>query len=288
MFSASSSYPKDRVLLDLLREDLMLTGAKQSCDRKGQCGACTVIVNGKTVRSCLTKVGNLEGAEVITVEGLGTPANPHLIQEAFVMAGAIQCGFCTPGMILATKVLLDNTPDPSREEIKNGLRHNLCRCTGYSKIFEAVELAGRFLRGEVTPSSLAAEISTEHIGVSHTRPWSMLKACGLAEFSADIAMPGALEIAVVRSPHHRAVLKGIDFGDAQKMPGVVGIMTALDINGSNSMGFGNDQPVLCSDNLPVLGAPVAVVAARTKKEALVCSRSGQARLRGIAGCPQFP
>ena len=90
-----------RVLLDLLREDLKLTGAKQSCDRKGQCGACTVIVNNKAVRSCLTKVIDLDGAEVITVEGLGTPQNPHLIQEAFVLSGAIQCGFCTPGMMMA-------------------------------------------------------------------------------------------------------------------------------------------------------------------------------------------
>ena len=89
----------DAILLDLLRKDLRLTGAKQSCDRKGQCGACTVIVNGKAVRSCLTKVTELDRAEVITIEGLGTPKNPHLIQEAFVLAGAIQCGFCTPGMI---------------------------------------------------------------------------------------------------------------------------------------------------------------------------------------------
>ena len=86
-----------RVLLDLLREDLHLVGAKQSCDRKGQCGACTVIVNKKAVLSCLTKVADLDGADVISVEGLGTPDNPHLIQEAFVLAGAIQCGFCTPG-----------------------------------------------------------------------------------------------------------------------------------------------------------------------------------------------
>lgn len=263
--------PEDRVLLDLLREDLMLTGAKQSCDRKGQCGACTVIVNGKTVRACLKKVTALEGAEVITVEGLGTPANPHLIQEAFVAAGAIQCGFCTPGMILATKVLLDNNPNPSREEIKYGLRHNLCRCTGYAKIFEAVELAVRFLHGECSPAEVRSTVDDNPMGVSHSRPWSMMKACGLAEFSADIAMPEALEIAVVRSPHHRARLKGIDLAEAQKMPGVVGIMTAADIKGANSMGFGNDQPLLCTENLPVLGAAVAIVAARTKKEALAAA-----------------
>ena len=98
---------EDRVLLDVLREDLGLTGTKQSCDRKGQCGACTVIVDGRAVRSCLTKVIDLQGSEVITVEGLGTPDNPHLLQDAFVLAGAVQCGYCIPGMIMAAKALLD-------------------------------------------------------------------------------------------------------------------------------------------------------------------------------------
>ncbi len=133
----------DLCLLDFLRDGLHLTGAKQSCDKKGQCGACMVIVDGKAVRSCLSKVAKLDGADVITVEGLGTPANPHLIQEAFVLSGAIQCGFCTPGMIMAAKVLLDETLDPTDEQIKKALRHNLCRCTGYVKIIEAVRLAGQ-------------------------------------------------------------------------------------------------------------------------------------------------
>ena len=121
---------KDLALIDLLRKDLRLTGAKQSCDRKGQCGACTVIANEKAVRSCLTRVVDMDGAEVITIEGLGTPENPHLIQEAFVLAGAIQCGFCTPGMILAAKALLDKDTNPTVDDIKKALRRNLCRCTG--------------------------------------------------------------------------------------------------------------------------------------------------------------
>jgi aldehyde oxidoreductase len=141
----------DMVLIDLLREDLHLTGTKQSCDRKGQCGACTVIVDGKAVRSCLRKVKDLDGADVITVEGLGTPDNPHLIQEAFVLSGAIQCGFCTPGMIMATKALLDANSSPTTADIKKALSHNLCRCTGYKKIIDAVNLSARFLRGETTP-----------------------------------------------------------------------------------------------------------------------------------------
>jgi aldehyde oxidoreductase len=138
----------ETVLLELLRDDLHLTGTKQSCDRKGQCGACTVIVNGKATRSCLKKVVDLEDAEVITVEGLGTPENPHLIQEAYVLTGAIQCGYCTPGMIMATKALLDNNPNPTLDDIKKALAHNLCRCTGYKKIVDAVMLAGKFIRGE--------------------------------------------------------------------------------------------------------------------------------------------
>ena len=180
----------DRVLLDLLREDLHLVGAKQSCDRKGQCGACTVIVNKKAVLSCLTKVADLEGADIITVEGLGTPDNPHLVQEAFVLAGAVQCGFCTPGMIMATKALLDRDPDPDKETIKKALARNLCRCTGYVKIFDAVNLAAKFLRGETTPDAVRPVADAGMIGVSHPRPSAMIKACGLAEFSADIKLQG--------------------------------------------------------------------------------------------------
>jgi aldehyde oxidoreductase len=264
---------EDMVLLDLLREELKLTGTKQGCDRKGQCGACTVIVNDKTVLSCLTKVANLDGAEVITVEGLGTPDNPHLIQEAFVLSGAIQCGFCTPGLIMATKVLLDRNPKPTREEIRIALRNHLCRCTGYGKIIEAVELAARFLRGETTPDKVRPDPKGKQIGVSHPRPWSMLKACGLAPFAADIVLPGALELAVVASPHHNARIKKIDTSKAEKMPGVAGVMTAKDIKGTNALG--KDKKVLFGegDVAPLLGAHIAIVAADTRKEALAAAEA---------------
>jgi aldehyde oxidoreductase len=262
----------DRRLIDLLRQDLRLTGAKQSCDRKGQCGACTVIVNGNATRSCLAKVADLQGAEVITVEGLGTPENPHLIQEAFVLSGAIQCGYCTPGMIMATKALLDKNSRPTEEEIKRALRRNLCRCTGYVKIIDAVNLAGRFLRGEVTPDQVRPDPSKGVIGVSLPRPTAMLKACGLAEFTADIHVDGALELAVVRSPYDHARMKSIDASATEGMPGVAGVMTARDIRGTNCLKHATDDKlVLCDGEIHVMGDAVALVAAETKAQALAAA-----------------
>ena len=260
------------ILLDVLRDRFRLTGAKQSCDRKGQCGACTVIVNGKATRSCLTKMARLDGADIITIEGLGTPANPHLIQEAFVLAGAVQCGFCIPGMIMATKALLDTNPDPSTDEIRHALRHNLCRCTGYVKIVEAVKLAGAFLRGETTPDALRPDPDGAKIGVSHPRPSAYIKACGVAEFTADIELPGALELAAVHSPFAHAAIRGIDTAAAAAMPGVAGVLTAADIRGSNRHNYMvADRPVLCEDRVRYLGDPVAVVAAETREQALAAA-----------------
>jgi aldehyde oxidoreductase len=258
----------EQVLLDLLRRDLGLTGTKQSCDRKGQCGACTVIINKKAVRSCLKKVVDLDGAEVITVEGLGTPDNPHLIQEAFVLAGAIQCGYCTPGMIMAAKALLDQNPDPDLPAIKKALARNLCRCTGYTKIIDAVRLAGRFIRGETTPEAVRLSLKPDMIGESHPRPSAMLKACGLAEFGADIKLENAVELAVVHSTEFHAIIKSIDTSAASTMPGVLGIMTADDIKGTNRLKLIEpDRPLLCEDKVRTLGDPVAIVGAETREQA---------------------
>ena len=260
--------PREKALLDLLRDDLDLTGAKQSCDRKGQCGACMVIVNGRAVRSCLTKVADLDGAEVITVEGLGSPDNPHLIQEAFVLAGAVQCGYCTPGMIMGAKALLDENNNPSDEEIKSALRRNLCRCTGYKTIIDAVRLAGRFLRGETTPDEIRPDPAGNLIGSSQVRPTAYIRACGEAKFTADYKVHGALELSAVRSPHTHARIVSIDTSEAEKMPGVVGAMTARDIKGTNRLKYlVDDQPVLCEDRVRLLGDAVALVVAKTKAEA---------------------
>ena len=270
------------ILLDLLREELRLTGAKQSCDRKGQCGACTVVVDGKAMRSCLARVVDLDGADIITVEGLGTPDNPHLIQEAFVLAGAIQCGFCTPGMIMAAKALLDATPDPTVEEIKHAFRRNLCRCTGYKKIIEAVQLAGRFLRGETTPAAVRPQPVQGIMGVSHPRPSAMAKACGTAYFTADYRIKGALELAVLRStvPHARIV--SIDASHAAKMPGVAGVLTAADIKGTNILKYlVADRPVLCRDKVRYIGDPILAVAADSREQAEAALETVQVQLEPL-------
>ena len=135
-------------LIDVLRNTMGLTGTKEGCG-EGECGACTVIVDGKAVNSCLYPAHEIEGKSVITIEGLHVPKYKlSKIQQAFVDHGAIQCGFCTPGMIMSVKALLDSNPNPSDEEIREALQGNLCRCTGYVQIVEAVKRVARQLKGK--------------------------------------------------------------------------------------------------------------------------------------------
>ncbi len=262
------AHGKDALLLDVIRDELGLTGAKQSCDKKGQCGTCMVLVDGRAVLSCTQKVEALDGAEVTTIEGLGTPDRPNLIQQAFVLAGAVQCGFCIPGMIVTADELLRQNPDPTRDEVKRALRRNLCRCTGYVKIIDGVQLAGRFIRGEATPADYTPALDAPLIGTSFARPSAMAKATGTAMFGADIRMPGALELAVARAPLAHAFIKAVDTSAAEQMPGVVGVMTARDIKGTNRLKYQvADRPILCDTKVRLLGDAIAIVAADSKEQA---------------------
>ena len=224
-----------RPLLDVLREDLGLTGTKQGCDHEGECGACTILLDGRPVRSCLTPVGKAAGRRVETVEGLAHPdasalgglEGLHPLQAAFIERGAVQCGYCTPGMLMAAKALLDQVPDPTGAQIVEALEGNLCRCTGYVKIVEAVRLAAARLRdlpphppssssgqalpaGDLPPNPLPAregvpgfplpsqgrgqgERSSPIIGGSMLRTDSVAKVTGAARYAEDISLPGMLQ-----------------------------------------------------------------------------------------------
>lgn len=141
----SYATPPTRTLLNVLREDLHLMGVKDACGGEGECGACTVLMNDVPVNSCLVMIGQVDGSTIETIEGLSANGEPHPIQSAFVEAGAVQCGYCTPGAVMATKALLARKPNPNDEEIQDALAGNLCRCTGYTKMIAAVHLAAQEL-----------------------------------------------------------------------------------------------------------------------------------------------
>ncbi|MBI5586581.1 MAG: molybdopterin-dependent oxidoreductase [Deltaproteobacteria bacterium] len=255
-----------RKLVEVIRRDLKLTGTKEGC-KEGHCGTCTVLLDGQAVLACKIPVIKVRGREVTTIEGLGSADRPHPLQLAFAKAGAIQCGFCTPGLILRSKALLDKNPHPGREEIKAALQPHLCRCTGYQKVFEAVELAASVLRGETGPISLQTEGGL--IGRPVPRIDALPKAAGTALYADDIAVDGCCYLKVLRSPYPHAQILEIDKTTAEQVAGVLAVFTAEDVDGTNILKMaGDDQPLLCQDKVRFIGDPVAAVAAVTEQAAL--------------------
>ncbi len=249
-------------LLDVLRERLRLTGTKNGCG-EGHCGACTVIVDGKARRACITRAARLDGSSIWTIEGLAREGHLHPVQQAFVASGAIQCGFCTPGMIMAAKALLDANPHPTRDEIRDALANNLCRCTGYVKIVAAVELAA-----DLMAAGQSAEQGVTGVGVSAIRPDAALKATGKALYAADMFFDGMLYGAVLRSAYPHARLLRVDVGEARTMPGVHAVLTADDVPGRKTHGLVvDDWPVFAWDKVRYVGDAIAAVAAESPETA---------------------
>jgi aldehyde oxidoreductase len=251
-------------LLKVIREDLKLTGTKDGCSG-GHCGACAVLMDGEVVLSCRVPVAKAQGKEITTIEGIGTLKNPHPLQLAFAKTGAIQCGFCTPGMIVRAKSILDKNLDPSRDEIKKALQPHICRCTGYQKIFEAIELAASYLRGKT--KSIELKLTGKGtIGQPVTRPDALEKATGTTLYAADIAVDGCAYIKVLRSPHHHAKIIHIDKKEAEAIPGVLTVLTAEDVKGTNILKMaGDDQPILCGNKVRFIGDPVVAVVATSEE-----------------------
>ena len=251
-----------QTLLAVLRDELGLTGTKQGCE-DGTCGTCMVTVNGAMARACRVHVDRVNGKDVLTIEGLGTPERFHPLQKAFVETGAVQCGFCTPGSIMAAKALLDRNPDPTRAQIAKALGSNLCRCTGYLSILDAVTRVADLGRGVGSPQPQACEEAEVH------RPADARdKVLGTALYAADLTMPGMLHGAVLRSPHPHADILRIDDSEARALPGVVVVVTAKDVPGLNRYGrITKDQRVLADGRVRQIGDAVAAVAATSPQTA---------------------
>jgi aldehyde oxidoreductase len=255
-------------LLDVLREDLGLTGTKQGCDHEGECGACTVLLDGQPVRACLTPVGKVAERSVCTIEGIGGDGRLTPLQDAFIEVGAVQCGYCTPGMILASHALLERETHPTREQIVEALDGNLCRCTGYTRIVAAVQLAASRLRGEDVVLPPVSEKPL--IGGDIRRLDSIGKVTGHTKYVEDIVMPGMLHAKTLRSPYPHARLVSLYVKPATALRGVVRVLTAEDIPGENGLGdYSQNDPVLTpvGGTLKMIGAPIALVIAETPDDA---------------------
>src|SRR4030043_1616201 len=205
-----------RTLLEVIRDDLQLTGTKCGCE-DGTCGACTILLNGTPVRSCLLLAAEVQGQEIVTIEGLSDGEELHPVQKAFVKYGGTQCGFCTPGMILTVKALLDRNPSPTEREIRQAISGNLCRCTGYTKIVESVMAAS----GQHAPSLQKETVLPDYsvVGKRVSRTDSVPKVKGEAKYSADLYLPGMLHAKVLRSPYAHAKILNLDTSRAEKLPG---------------------------------------------------------------------
>ncbi len=251
------------MLLDVLRDQLRLTGTKKGCGHNA-CGSCTVIVDDEAVRSCVYPALRAQGKRVQTIEGLARNGELHHLQRAFIDRGAVQCGFCTPGMIMVSKALLDRNPSPSREEIVEALARNLCRCTGYVKIIQAVEDAAG--RATATPPGEAAESGLKVVGQRMPRPDARDKVTGRAIYAADLYFDNMLHAKVLRSEHPHARILQVDTTSARAIPGVAAVLTAADVPGAKNHGLAReDWPVLAYDKVRYLGDAVAVVAAESEK-----------------------
>ena len=221
---------KNQKLLRFLRDELRLTSVKDGCS-EGACGTCTVLVDGKATRACVFTTDKMDGKTVLTVEGL-SDFEKDAYTYAFGEAGAVQCGFCIPGMIMAAKGLLDQEPDPTEEAVRRALRNNICRCTGYVKIVQGVLLAAKYLR----EGSIPREERAWTVGAHVHRVDVPEKVQGTGLYPDDVYMDGMLYASAVRSAYPRALVKAIHPEEALAMPGVAGVYTAADIPGQNKVG----------------------------------------------------
>ncbi|MFH1114362.1 MAG: molybdopterin cofactor-binding domain-containing protein [Pseudomonadota bacterium] len=292
-------------LADVVREQLGLTGTKVGCG-KGQCGACSVIMNGKLIKSCMTKMKRVQdGAEIVTIEGIGTPGNLHALQLAWTVHGGAQCGFCSPGFIVSSKALLDENTNPTREDVRNWFQknRNACRCTGYKPLVDAVMDAAKILRCEMTMADLAFKLPEDGRiwGTGYPRPSAVAKVTGTTDYGADLIakMPaGTLHLALVQATVSHAKILSIDTAEAEKMPGVEKVVTHKDVKGKNRItglitfptnkGDGWDRPILCDEKVFQFGDAMAIVCADTEANARAAAEKVKVTLEELPAYMSAP
>ena len=275
----TAAYEGRMTLLKYLRNVECMKGSKEGCST-GHCGACSVLIDGILARSCVTVLKTLAGKSVETIENLPNDTMLQVIQRSFLDAGVVQCGFCTPGMIMAAKALLCKTVNPTEEDICDGLKHNYCRCTGYVKIIEGVKLAAARLRGKDVPltavqasvlrtvthteivtgkGQIVPEIEGRFVGKSVWDVDGLAKTAGTLkycddyeadEFGEDTMLHGAFVFAPV--PHAR--INAVDYSAAESAPGVVRIVTAADVPGLNKIGTWTPDQTVSAGDTPPAGA----------------------------------
>ena len=254
---------KDQKLLGFLRETMKLTSVKNGCS-EGACGTCMILVDGKPTKACILSTAKANGKTILTLEGL-SDREKDVYSWSFVHVGAVQCGFCTPGMIISAKGLIDRNPDPTPPDVKEAIKNNICRCTGYQKIEEAILLASKIFRdGTDVPKHDFSGI----VGENYPRVDALEKALGTAEYADDIQIDGMLYGSAVRSKYPRARVLSIDVSEAKALPGVAAVITADDLPGKRFIGhLKKDQPVLVGvgEITHYLGDPIVLVAASSRE-----------------------
>lgn len=262
--SVKKLVPSHIRLLDFLRDELHLTGAKEGCGA-GECGTCSVFVDGRLMKSCLMPVAKAGGTRIETVEAIAERDVLAPVQQAFHKTGASQCGYCIPGMVMAATAALRENPGADREEIKERIGGNICRCTGYQKIIEAVELARDVINGTLPVTALDAEENGGgFIGSNVRRIDAPGKVTGALRYAGDVALPNMLHMQVLRSDRAHARIVEIDTSRAEALDGVEAVITSADVPGTDGFGvFVHDQPIMARGKVRYVGEAVAAVAAES-------------------------
>ena len=252
---------QDKKLMRFLRDDLRLTSVKDGCSQ-GACGTCTILVDGKTTRACIPMISKMEGKSIVTVEGL-SEREKEVYAYAFGTAGAVQCGFCIPGMVMCAKGLIDVNPDPTRLEVTAAIRNNICRCTGYKKIIEGILLSARIFRENL---SVTDNSGVALVGEAIQRIDAKEKVLGTGEYPDDIYLDGMIYGSAVRSEYPRAKVLAIHAEEAKALEGVIGVFTAEDIPGQVKVGHLKqdwDTMIPVGKTTHYLGDAICLVAAET-------------------------